>query len=74
MRVALWMFHGKRGDLGERNTEKLKQQNEKERSHDNSDSRVGERKIGVTIVLCTVGIIHFMSTKTKATHFTTERD
>ena len=32
---------------------KLKQENGKERSHDNSNTRVGERKVGVTIVQCT---------------------
>jgi len=41
MRVALWVFNGKRGDLRERNMENLKQLNGKERSH-NSDTRVGE--------------------------------
>jgi hypothetical protein len=48
MRVALWVFTGKCnvGELGERNTEKLNQQNG---NHHNSDTRVGERKIGVTI-------------------------
>jgi len=50
MRVALWVFNGKRGDVGERNTEKLKQENE---NHDNINTRVGERTIGDTIVQCT---------------------
>ena len=51
MRVALWVFNGKRGHVDEGNTERLRQENG---NHDNSDTRVGERKIGETIVQCTV--------------------
>jgi len=50
MHVALWVFNVKRRDLGEWNTERLKQRNGND---DNSDTRVGERKIGDTIVQCT---------------------
>jgi len=40
-------FIKKRGDMGERNTEELKQG-----KGDYSDTRGGERKIGVTILQC----------------------
>jgi len=56
MHVALWVFNGKRRDLGEWKTEKLKQRN----GNDNSDTRVRERKIGDTIVQCTFSICSIM--------------
>jgi len=49
IRVALWVFHKKRGDMGERNTEELKQA-----KGDHSDTRVGKRKTGVTIMQCSL--------------------
>ena len=37
----LWVFNGKRREVGKRNTEKLKQRNE----NNETATRVGERKI-----------------------------
>jgi len=47
----LHVFNGKRGDVGKRNAEKLKQEN----GNHNSETRVGERKIDDTI--CSVPIM-----------------
>jgi len=52
MLVALWVLNGKRG---ERNREKVKQENG---NQDNSDTRVGERKVGDAIVQCTPEFKH----------------
>jgi hypothetical protein len=49
LRLEFWVLDKKnRGDMGERNTENLKQG----KGNECSDTRVGERKIGVRIVQC----------------------
>jgi len=54
MQNALWVFPGKHGELGEGNRENLKQRNG---NHNSSDTRVGERKIGVMTVQCSHEIV-----------------
>ena len=51
----LWVFNGKRREVGKRNTEKLKQRNE----NNETATRVGERKICDTTVQCNSALLNF---------------